>query len=465
MNKQMLLIATILIALSTDALAAIDGPNIMDDVQGRFAAAAAGWADAITARATWLFWVLALISMVWTHGFLLLRKADIGEFYAEFLRFTITTGFFWWLLSNGPAMATGIFASMQTLGSNAAGLGVVTPSGIIDAGFQVFGKAITASSIWEPVEGAALIIMGAVVLIIMALIATNMLVLYVSGWILAYAGVIYLGFGGGRWTTDLAIGFYKTVLNVAIQLMAMILIVGIGQAFINDYVAAMEADMTYADMGSFLVASVVLLLLVNKVPPMLGQVAFGGGTGALGHGFGAGSAMAAAATAGAAIGVAGGAIAAGATNIGGGIQAIMAASNKAAEFAGSGGGSDSALRMTADYLQGGQSNSDSASSKTTTPLGEAMGGSSTSSRDSDSKYGPSMIKNLATGIGEVAKQKIKDRTSNTFGGQVASAISNSGQPTPSFGGDSLSGSDETVDPAEEVAAFTNGNNSGNAQSA
>jgi hypothetical protein len=175
--------------------------------------------------------------------------------------------------------------------------------------------------------------------------------------------------------------------------------------------------------------------------------------------------MAAAATAGAAIGVAGGAIAAGATNIGGGIQAIMAASNKAAEFAGSGGGSDSALRMTADYLQGGQSNSDSASSKTTTPLGEAMGGSSTSSRDSDSKYGPSMIKNLATGIGEVAKQKIKDRTSNTFGGQVASAISNSGQPTPSFGGDSLSGSDETVDPAEEVAAFTNGNNSGNAQSA
>lgn len=464
MNRRIFLIVAILMVASTDALAAIDGPNIMDDVQGRFAGAAAGWANAITARAIWLFWVLALISMVWTHGFLLLRKADIGEFYAEFLRFTITTGFFWWLLSNGPAMATGIFASLQTLGSNAAGLGAVTPSGIIDAGFQVFGKAITASSIWEPVEGAALIIMGAVVLVIMALIATNMLVLFVSGWILAYAGVIYLGFGGGRWTTDMAIGFYKTVLNVAIQLMTMILIVGIGQAFINDYVAAMEVDMTYADMGSFLVASVVLLLLVNKVPPMLGQVAFGGGTGALGNGFGAGSAMAAAATAGAAIGVAGGAIAAGATNIGGGMQAIMAASNKAAEFSG-GGGMDGASRMTADYLQSSQSTANGGStSNTTTPLGEAMGGSGSSKQANDSKYGPSMVKNLATGIGEVAKKKMMDRTSNTFGGQVAAAISNSGQSTPTFGGDSLSGSDETVDPDEEVAAFTN-NDSGNAHSA
>ena len=27
-----------------------------------------------------LFWVLALISMVWTHGMLLLRKADIADF-------------------------------------------------------------------------------------------------------------------------------------------------------------------------------------------------------------------------------------------------------------------------------------------------------------------------------------------------------------------------------------------------
>src|SRR5690554_3583622 len=45
-------------------------------------------------HASWLFWTLVVISMVWTFGMMALRKADIGEFFAEFTRFTITTGFF-----------------------------------------------------------------------------------------------------------------------------------------------------------------------------------------------------------------------------------------------------------------------------------------------------------------------------------------------------------------------------------
>jgi type IV secretion system protein VirB6/type IV secretion system protein TrbL len=40
-----------------------------------------------------------------------------------------------------------------------------------------------------------------------------MLLLLASGWVLAYGGVFFLGFGGSRWTSDLAINYYKTVLN------------------------------------------------------------------------------------------------------------------------------------------------------------------------------------------------------------------------------------------------------------
>jgi type IV secretion system protein TrbL len=50
--------------------------------------------------------------MVWTFGMMALRKADIGEFFAEFVRFTIFTGFFWWLLTNGPNFASSIYASL-----------------------------------------------------------------------------------------------------------------------------------------------------------------------------------------------------------------------------------------------------------------------------------------------------------------------------------------------------------------
>jgi type IV secretion system protein TrbL len=57
---------------------------------------------------------------VWTFGMLALRKADIGEFYAEFARFTIFTGFFWWLLTNGPTFATDIMDSLRTIGGTHA---------------------------------------------------------------------------------------------------------------------------------------------------------------------------------------------------------------------------------------------------------------------------------------------------------------------------------------------------------
>ena len=62
------------------------------------------WASIIESVATRLFWTLALISMVWTFGMMALRKADIGEFFAELIRFTVFTGFFWWLLINGPEL-------------------------------------------------------------------------------------------------------------------------------------------------------------------------------------------------------------------------------------------------------------------------------------------------------------------------------------------------------------------------
>jgi type IV secretion system protein TrbL len=123
-----------------------------------------------------------VISMVWTFGMLALRKADLGDFYAEFFRFTVFTGFFWWLLTNGPRFATDIMDSLRTLGGMATGTGAtLTPSGIVDIGFDIFFKVLDQSSLWSPVDSAAGILLSAAILIILALIGVNMLVLLVSG--------------------------------------------------------------------------------------------------------------------------------------------------------------------------------------------------------------------------------------------------------------------------------------------
>ena len=127
--------------------------------------------------------------------------------------------------------------SRVTLPASVCGL---SPSGIVDIGFAIFDKVLDQSSVWSPVDSACGILMALAILVILALIGVNMLLLLASGWVLAYAGVFFLGFGGSRWTSDMAINYYKTVLGIAAQLMAMVLLVGIGKTFLDDYLHADE---------------------------------------------------------------------------------------------------------------------------------------------------------------------------------------------------------------------------------
>ncbi|EXJ09157.1 conjugal transfer protein TrbL [Nitrincola nitratireducens] len=138
--------------LSEPAMAQeLSSSGVMNDVLRRFNDAAASWGPVIQSAASRLFWTLVVISMVWTFGMMALRKADIGEFFAELVRFTVFTGFFWWLLTNanqGMNIAGTIVQSLQTLGAQAGGLGDsrLGPSSILDLGFELFDRTLEATS-------------------------------------------------------------------------------------------------------------------------------------------------------------------------------------------------------------------------------------------------------------------------------------------------------------------------------
>ncbi|MBZ2206568.1 P-type conjugative transfer protein TrbL [Massilia soli] len=399
---------------SVQAAAAIDNVGVLDTVLERYTTAAATWGAIIITRATWLFWTLAVISMVWTFGMMALRKADIGEFYAEFIRFTIFTGFFWWLLTNGSAFAESIMRSLRMVGAEAAGIpNTMAPSGIVDIGFDIFVKALNQTDMWKPIDSLIGMIMALIILVVFALIGVNMLLLLVSGWILAYAGVFFLGFGGSRWTSDMAITYFKTVLGIAGQLFAMILLIGIGKSFVDQYYAGLSNGLLIKELAVMLLVSIILLALVRTVPGVVGSLA-GGSTGALGQGFGAGAVVGAAAMAGAAIATAGAAIAAGAAGAAGGAQALMAAYSKASAAEGASGGAGSLLAAAGG---GGGSGGDDAANDAAvgSPLAAAMGdggGSSTGSSSgltgsgsSGSSGGATEGAEQAGGAGEGAGQK------------------------------------------------------------
>ncbi|EPL60421.1 putative topoisomerase [Stutzerimonas stutzeri B1SMN1] len=422
-----------------DANAAIDSYGLMDDVLQKFKDNASSWAATFEAAATRLFWILATISMVWTFGMMALRKADIGEFFAEFVRFTIMTGFFWWMLTNGPAFAASIIDSLKQLGGTASALtgfaDSFSPSAIVDIGFIVLGKALSEVSGWSPIDSFIGVVLALAVLILMTLIAINMLLLLVSAWILAYAGIFFLGFGGAKWTSDMAINYYKTVLGLAAQIMAMILLVGIGKSIIFDYYDNMEEGVVFMEMAVIVVVALVLFVLTNKIPGLISGIITGASVGGNGIGaFGAGAAVGAVGMAAAAAATGGAAFAAGAANISGGAQALMAAykgaqSNVAA-------GSDITSRLAGAMGGGGDSGGGGSDSGGGSPLASAMGlNSSTSSASSSS-----------SSIGESYSSQAS--SSSSEGGNSGGASSGSdGGSAQSTSADSSSGGSDSSQPA------------------
>lgn len=405
--------------------------GIMDSVMEKYQVAATTWGAKMVAFGSWLFWGLAIISMTWTYGMMLLRKADLGEFFGETMRFFGTLGFFWWVLLNGPALSKAIIDSMWDIGASVAGgADSFTPSGITDIGFNLLFRALDNSSSFSPIDSAVAIILSAAVLVILTLIAVNMLLLFVSSWFLMYGGTFLLGFGGARWTSDIAITYYKTVLGLGVQIMAMILLIGIGKTFIDQAIQGMTEGMNLKELAVLTISVIVLLYLTNKIPPMLSGIVGGASTGGIG-GFGAGAAVgAAAAAAGIAAGIAsaGASLAAGgAANMAGAGSALKAAFQSAQENMGGGGGGSS------EGSGGGGGDTGSIGGSEGGGGGGGGGGSTFGEKmGTAGRFAADMAGSLASGAktGLAAKassmaQAASDRIANTPGGKLAGEINGS----------------------------------------
>lgn len=430
----------------------MDSRDLLDNILQRFASTSALWSKTMLSYARYLFWSLASISMVWTYGLMALRRADIQEFLAETVRFFVVIGFFYWILDNGPAIAKAIIDSMRQLAAKASGINEhVSPSDIVDVGFDIVSKAIDSSSIWSPAATTVGLLVAGVILIILALVSINMLIILITAWILTYGGIVLLGFGGGRWTQDIAINYYKTVLGIALQAFAMILIIGIGKSFVDQYYAAMSENIMLKEMFVMLVVAVLLLVLIDKIPPALAGIVSGGGSGG-GGGLGLGGAMGAAGIAGAAMAGAAGSVLA---QSGGGLSALNAAFKAASQSTNS-GDTSSLSGMDKGSKTGG--------------LAEAMG--------TAAKFAGSFGSHLASGTMDVAREKansvkeaIAEKIADTTGGKIAEAIQNkvdssasesqesNAQNILSMGtpGGSFSSATETSD---EVSQFVNQKASG-----
>ncbi|EQB2468869.1 P-type conjugative transfer protein TrbL [Klebsiella quasipneumoniae] len=429
----------------------LDSSGLLDSLLDKFQQVASTWSTVIADYANWLFWGLVLISMVWTFGMMAMQGEGLTGVLAEIVRFFAVIGFFYYLLINGPAISQSIINSMRQLAANALGIGTgISPSSIVDMAFAILTKVSSAASVWSPMISTIMITVAIIVLVVMSLIAINMLIILVSAWVLCYAGVILLGFGGSRWTSDIAVNYLRTVLSIGIQLFTMTLIIGIGQSFIDQYFSIIKDEVP--DLNSLIVlllASIILLVLTNKLPQLLSGVVGGASLQGIG-GFGAGMITGAAATA---ISGAGTMAMSATAQVSGGASALKAAFESAqmamAEESrsvggGSGGGFGGGVDTGSVETSGQQPSGKGSSSRGS----EGFAASFSRAGRMASHMGSSM----ANGAAEYQKMKRSSNSSRvqqTIGGELATQIlkqtatRRDNREHDDFAGDSLSGNNKS----------------------
>lgn len=173
-------------------------------------------------------------------------------------------------------------------------------SSIMNIGVLIWNQATSNLTLLQPVDSLIAVIISLIILVVLAVIAVNMLLLLISSWVLMYAGIFFLGFGGARWTSDIAINYFKTVLSIGVQLFVMLLIVGIGSDLLTSFYSKMGKNvLNYEELAVMLIFSIAFFVLISKLPPLLAGIITGSSIGSNGGigGYSAGNFLAGAGTA------------------------------------------------------------------------------------------------------------------------------------------------------------------------
>ena len=142
-------------------------------------------------------------------------------------------------------------------------------------------------TLWQPAVASAALLLAILILIALGLVTVNIILVTAETWIVAYAGLIFLGFGAAEWTRDNSVNYYKTMLAYGIKLMVTLLLAGIGLDILRNVQA--QAGQGWGTelmpLGKALIAAAILLGIIGKAPGAVAGITGVSTSGAGGHGW------------------------------------------------------------------------------------------------------------------------------------------------------------------------------------
>jgi type IV secretion system protein TrbL len=247
--------------------------NVLDQIVTEFKTRAAGWEGTLRSFAMGTFGILATIELAWAAIRLAFRRSDMSEWLAEIVNQILFLGFFLALLENSVTWGQSIVNSFRQAAS-AAGGGGIAPSDVFAAGVKIASTVLSQMSIWHPEASAGLMVAGIVIEVCFALMAAFMVLALVESFLIISMGVLFMAFGGTRWTKEFAVSTVRYTVSVGAKLFVLQLLVSIGASLIQSW-ANSFTDVTDASLCILVGCSIVMLALVKVLPETMQRIVNG----------------------------------------------------------------------------------------------------------------------------------------------------------------------------------------------
>lgn len=268
----------LLFILSASVFAAdVPQNNSLDNIVNAFSSQTRAWEPIIHNLTLSLFWGLATISFTWTFIQLVIKEGTgLVDVLAELTRRVLLIGFSIFLLNEAPNLARVLIDSFTHVGVVISNNAVkFSPSNVFELGTNIMAIVWEGTSVWEPIEALMMGLSALIILVCFAMMALDMCITIVSGYIIVSGGIIAMGFLGSEWTRDNAINYFTAVLGVAFKMFVMQLVFIVGYTFIQQWGSAISGSSKNTDLISLMGACIVFAGLMREIPSLAASLASG----------------------------------------------------------------------------------------------------------------------------------------------------------------------------------------------
>jgi type IV secretion system protein TrbL len=204
------------------------------------------YGTAIQPYALKLFFALLLIDVVVTWiQYTVEGQADPSYFLGRTIKHLLSAGFIYLMIVNAFAWMNAVVSSFSRIGAAITGLPNLSPETVLQLGGQmastIFNTPASTSMIANLEIAIIQSICGFVVLLAFTIAAIALLFTLVESYIAIGGGVLLLGFGGSRFTTSAAEGYFPFVIRVGVRLLFYYLVLAVGVQLANQWAAAIAA--------------------------------------------------------------------------------------------------------------------------------------------------------------------------------------------------------------------------------